>query len=59
MLVSTAYKLSPWPSECWPAGDWPYLGAPVDGWAADVFGPRCVCELGAAPGFAAAGVASH
>jgi MFS family permease len=35
------------------------LGAPIVGWVADVFGPRCALGIGAASGFAAAGVALH
>ena len=35
------------------------LGAPIVGWVADVFGPRCALGIGAASGFAAAGVALY
>jgi len=33
------------------------LGAPIVGWVADRFGPRWALAVGAASGFAAAGVA--
>jgi MFS family permease len=35
------------------------LGAPIVGWVADTFGPRCALGVGAAGGFAAALVGAH